>query len=511
MNNYYDLITPRLPPFEHQLRIVNGLVPTFAREGGAALLMDIGTGKTKTILDAAAILYTKGDIDSILIIPPKSLLGGWIDQLEEHAAFPYRAIAWSAQKSNSLKWGKAFYFCMMARPDDGVPVFLVNVEAFSKPNSNLRDCLDAFTCTGKTLGVVDESTTIKSSESHRGVAIGGGTYQRKKIDGINKKLKYRAIMTGTEFTTSPLDVYQQYEFLRPGFFGFQKFYFFKSHYAILVDRMLSGGRSFKEIVGYQHLPELQAKMDSVTFRAKKEECLDLPDIIDEIIPIELSAEQAKHYRALKQSMVTILESGELVTVEQKMTLFGKFRQLVGGAIIVGGVPQYLGENPKLETLIGELSDNSGQAVIWASFRHEITAIVQAIEKEFGLGSAARYDGDSVYPEEEKKRFLDGKARFFVANPRKGGQGLNLQYNTSIQYWYSFPVELEQWLQARGRTHRAGQVQKCVYRLLVSRFQDDGARGSRDTVDKRILDILRNGQDILTRFQSGGIRDIEKLV
>jgi SNF2 family DNA or RNA helicase len=509
MVDHYSIITPRFPPFEHQRRIVQGLIPTFREHGCAALFLDIGCGKTKTILDAAAILYAKGDIDSLLIIPPKSLIGSWQDQIETHAAFAYRVIAWDAQKANSAKWAKTFYSCLLIRPDEGVPVFIVNVEAFSKPNKKLMDCIDAFTMTHKTLGVVDESTTIKSSESHRGIAIGGGTYQRKKVEGINRKLKYRAIMTGTEFTTSPLDVYQQFEFLSPGYFGFQKFYFFKSHYAILVERLLAGGRTFKEVIGYQHLPDLQAKMAPVTFRARKEDCLDLPDTIDEVLPVDLSAEQVKHYRALKQTMMTVLDSGEVISIEQKMTLFGKFRQLVGGAIIVDGVPERMAENPKLDALLAELSDNSGQAIIWASFRHEITAICEAIEKEFGLGSAARYDGDTANPEGEKKRFLDGKARFFVANPRKGGQGLNLQYNTSVQYWYSFPVELEQWLQARGRTPRAGQVEKCVYRLLVSRFPGEGR--ARDTVDARILSILQSGEDILSRFQSGGIQDIEKLV
>lgn len=511
MTDYYSLISPRLPPFEHQVRVVNGAIESFYADGCAALLLDIGCGKSKTILDAAAILYTRGEIDSLLLIPPKSLIGGWIDQLETHAAFPYKVIAWNAQKANSLKWAKEFYAALMVRPDNGAPVFIVNVEAFSKPNKRLNDCIDAFCMTHKTLGVVDESTTIKSSDSHRGVSIGGGVFQRKKVEGINKKLKYRAIMTGTEFTTSPLDVYQQYEFLRPGFFGFQKYYLFKCHYANLVDRMLANGRTFKEIKEYVNLPELQAKMKPVTFRARKEECLDLPDTIDEVLPIELSAEQVKHYKALKGSMMTVLESGEVMTVEQKMTLFGKFRQLVGGALIIDGKPQYLAENPKLDALVGELSDNAGQAIIWASFRHEVTAICQAIEKEFGFGSAARYDGDSSDPENEKQRFLDGKARFFVANPRKGGQGLNLQYNTSVQYWYSFPVELEQWLQARGRTHRAGQIEKCVYRLLVSRFPADSGKGNRETVDKRILNILQSGEDILTRFQTGGIRDIEKLI
>ncbi len=503
MTDFYSLITPAREPFAHQRRIVNGAVPVLERERCAALYCDIGTGKSKVLLDLAAILYTKADIDSLLIIPPKSLIGTWLDQLAEHAAFPYRAVAWDAQKSNSKKWNQTFYDLLSY---DGMRVFVVNVEAFSHRNKTLYSCLDALTERGGTLGAVDESTTIKSSQSMRGVSVGGGTIERKKVEGINKKLKYRVIMTGTEFTTSPLDVYQQFEYLRPGYFGFQKFYFFKSHYAILVEKMLGSGRSFQDVVGYQNLNELQKKMEPVTFRAKKEECLDLPETIDEVIPVELSAEQVKHYKNLKTAMMTTLESGEVMTVEQKMTLFGKFRQLVGGALITAEGVTDFEENPKLDALLQELRDNEGQAIIWASYRHEITRICAALEAEFGLGSAARYDGDTDDPEKEKTRFLEKKARFFVANPRKGGQGLNLQYNTSVQYWYSFPVELDQWIQGRGRTDRAGQIHKGFYRLLVARFPD-----GKPTVDKRILDILTQNGDILARFQSGGIADLVKLI
>jgi len=547
MTDYYDLITPRPEPYAHQIRIINGLIPTFKEEKCAALFMDVGTCKTKTILDAAAILHVLGDIDSLLVVPPKSLntSGTWRDQLEAHAAFPYSVITWDAQKSTTLKWAKQFYEVLQF---EGVRIFIVNVEAFSHTNKKLSDCIEAWTATHKTLGIVDESTSIKSSDSYRGVSIGGGIYRKKKITGLNSKLKYRAIMTGTEFTTSPLDVYQQFEYLRPGFFGFKSSFLFKCHYAMLelkiqaaakpyleelgykakyingtfdfdesdyikkqnVIRMLqSKGFAFLDTIGYQNMKELQAKMAPVTFRAKKEECLDLPDTIDEILYVDLSPEQVRVYTDLKKSMMTTLESGELITVEQKMTLFGKFRQIVGGTLIVEGNAQAFKDNPKLDMLVQELSDNEGQAIIWASFRQEITAICERLEKEFGFGCTARYDGDTDDPEKEKNRFLNKTARFFVANPKKGGQGLNLQYNTSVQYWYSFPVELEQWLQARGRTYRAGQTQKCVYRMLVSRFPE-GAK-NRDTVDARVLSILTQKGEILSQFQSGGLSDLVKLV
>ena len=42
-----------------------------------AYFMEMGTGKTKVLIDNAAMLYDKGKIDGLLIVAPKGVVGTW--------------------------------------------------------------------------------------------------------------------------------------------------------------------------------------------------------------------------------------------------------------------------------------------------------------------------------------------------------------------------------------------------------------------------------------------------
>ena len=44
-----------------------------------AYFMEMGTGKSKVLIDNIAILYDRGDIDSALIIAPKGVYKNWAE------------------------------------------------------------------------------------------------------------------------------------------------------------------------------------------------------------------------------------------------------------------------------------------------------------------------------------------------------------------------------------------------------------------------------------------------
>ena len=60
-------------PYEHQLEALKKgwNKPYFA------LFMDMGTGKSKVLIDNMCILYDNGHINSALIIAPKGVYGNW--------------------------------------------------------------------------------------------------------------------------------------------------------------------------------------------------------------------------------------------------------------------------------------------------------------------------------------------------------------------------------------------------------------------------------------------------
>ena len=63
-------------PYAHQ---ITALEKSWNRET-YAYFMEMGTGKTKVLIDNAAMLYDKGKIDGLLIIAPKGVVGTWYTQ-----------------------------------------------------------------------------------------------------------------------------------------------------------------------------------------------------------------------------------------------------------------------------------------------------------------------------------------------------------------------------------------------------------------------------------------------
>ena len=60
-------------PYRHQL---TALEKSWNREN-FAYFMEMGTGKTKVLIDNAAMLYDKGKIDGLLVVAPKGVIGTW--------------------------------------------------------------------------------------------------------------------------------------------------------------------------------------------------------------------------------------------------------------------------------------------------------------------------------------------------------------------------------------------------------------------------------------------------
>ena len=63
-------------PYAHQL---TALEKSWSKET-YAYFMEMGTGKTKVLIDNAAMLYDKGKINGLLIVAPKGVVGTWYNQ-----------------------------------------------------------------------------------------------------------------------------------------------------------------------------------------------------------------------------------------------------------------------------------------------------------------------------------------------------------------------------------------------------------------------------------------------
>ena len=278
----------KTPPYSHQL---SALERSWNKET-FAYFMEMGTGKTKVLIDNVAMLYDKGKIDGALIIAPKGVMGTWRHQ-ELPAHLPTHiesmAVMWQANITNS----QSRLLGQLFKTDEKLHILIMNVEALSTQKG--KDFATKFMLSHKTLMAIDESTTIKNPKAKR----------TKNILTISRMASYRRILTGSPVTRNPLDLYSQCEFLDINHLGHQSYYSFRTRYALMRSTYING-RSINLVVGFQRLDELSENLKSFSYRVLKADCLDLPPKIYMKREISLSDEQNKVYKEMKHHNIEFI-------------------------------------------------------------------------------------------------------------------------------------------------------------------------------------------------------------
>ncbi len=479
--------TFRTKPFKHQyICFKENLEKTTY-----AYFMEMGTGKSKVLIDTVGYLYDKDYINAVLIVAPKSVYRNWIEQFDLHCAYNY-AIAYYDSYMTKKRERELKAFDLVK---DKLKILLVNVEAFSSDNG-LRVAFP-FIRNHKTLMAVDESTTIKSGNAKR----------TRNIIQIGKYAKYRRILTGQPAPHSPLDIYTQCYFLDYRLLNFQSYFAFRSRYAIM-DQMVFGHRRFMKVSGFQRLDELSKKLETFSFRVKKEDCLDLPPKIYVTRDVELTPRQRQMYEQMKKLAVIELERADLVTAPMIMTRIGKLHQIICGHIKSDtGVVTRI-ENRRVAEVLSILDEIQGKVIIWGNYQEDIKMLVETIAKEYSNDSVAAYYGPVKQDDREEIRakFQDptSKLRFFVGTPATGRFGVNLTLASTVIY-YSNSDNLEYRSQSEERAHRIGSEmhEKITYIDLVCR----------GTQDEKILNNLKSKQSlsdlVMDKIKNGTWRELFK--
>ena len=450
-------------PYAHQLI---GLEKSWNRET-YAYFMEMGTGKTKVLIDNVAMLYDKGKVNGALIIAPKGVVGTWYNQeIPTHLPTHIEnvSVLWQANitKGQSKKLGTLF------KTGEELHFLIMNVEALS--TSKGTDFARKFLSSHNTLMAIDESTTIKNPKAKR----------TKNIIKLSEMAKYRRIMTGSPVTRNPLDLYSQCQFLSPWLLDFQSYYAFRTRYAIMKTANISG-RQIQLVAGFQRLAELSDKLKPFSYRVLKEDCLDLPDKIYMKRQIKLSPDQNKLYQQMKKEALAIL-NGKKVTTVNALTQLMRLHQITCGHFTADdGTIQRIPNN-RISELMDVLDEIEGKAIIWAHYQWDIKDIIKEIIKVHGPGSIVDYYG--LTPQDERqgniKKFQeDEKCRFIVGTPQTGGYGITLTAANTVIY-YSNGYDLEKRLQSEDRAHRIGQQKSVTY---VDILADE-------TVDEKIVKSLR---------------------
>ena len=450
-------------PYEHQLK---ALKKSHNKEL-FAYFMEMGTGKSKVLIDNVSMLYDKGKINGFLLVAPKGVYKNWFDsEIPTHMVdhVDKKMVLWQANitKSQQQKLDTLF------ESGEDLHILIMNVDAFS--TSKGVEFAAKFLRCHKTMMAIDESTTIKNPDAKRS----------KHICSLGQYAKYKRILTGSPVTKSPLDLYKQCEFLGEGLLDFTSYYAFRTRYAILKT-MNFGSHSAKVPVGYQNLQELSDKIAVFSDRVLKEDCLDLPDYTYQKRIIQLSKEQQKLYDQMKNVALAQMD-GKLMTTSTALVQLMRLQQITCGHFKADDGTLKIIKNERVTALMDILEEVEGKAIIWAHWRHDIDSIVKAIEKEYP-GSVMTYYGSTSTEDRAKaiKEIQDpkSKVRFLVGTPQTGGYGITLT-EANVMIYYSNGYDLEKRTQSEARINRIGQKRKMTYIDIICE----------KTVDERIVKALR---------------------
>ena len=469
----------KTPPYKHQM---TALEKSWNKET-YAYFMEMGTGKTKVLIDNLAMLYDKGKVDGALIVAPKGVIGTWYKQeipnhLPDH--IENVSVMW---QSLITKKQKDSLDCLF-KLEQKLHILIMNVEALS--TSKGTEFAVRFLNSHKTLMAIDESTTIKNSSAKR----------TKNILTLSKYAKYRRIMTGSPVTKNPLDLYSQCEFLSPWLLNFQSFYAFRNRYAEMKT-IHARGRSIQVVHKFQNIGELSDKLKGFSYRVLKEDCLDLPDKIYIKRNVALTSEQLKLYQQMKTMALAIL-NGKQVTSVTVLTQLMRLHQITCGHFTADDGSTQLVKSNRITELMDVLEEVEGKAIIWANYQHDITNIIKAIVEKYDDESIVDYYG--LTPQEDRQENIqkfqnNSKCRFLIGTPQTGGYGITLTAANTVIY-YSNGYDLEKRLQSEDRAHRIGQKKSVTYVDLIAE----------KTVDEKIVKALRKKINIASEVLGEELKD-----
>lgn len=440
------------------------------------LAMDMGTGKSKVIID----LMVNNDAKRVLIFAPSSVVPGWPNQFRTHSGVEWHVEnGWRKNKNGEpyvlgvaervRLFDDLFHECRCGRPHAAVVNYeVIPHEPFK--SWSLEQAYDYL--------VFDESHRIRSAQ---------GVWS-KHAAKMAKRANRRAGLSGTPMTQSPLDVFGQYRALDPHIFG-TSWTSFQRRYAVM------GGYGGYEVLGYQNEDELNAKFYSIAYRVGAE-VLDLPPDNDVTRACVLGPKARKAYNEIENDLFTEVGDGSEISVPNVLVKLLRLQQITGGAVNDddGNTVEIDTAKAKLlEEVLSEEIAPTEPVVVFTRFVHDLDAVKKVAEKlgrRYGEISGRRKDGL-----DENSRMPAG-LDVVAVQIQSGGVGIDL---TRARYciYYSLGYSLGDYLQSRRRVLRPGQDRPVLFIHLVAAGTKDEdvyeALEAREEVVESILNRM-TGKD-----------------
>jgi len=410
-----------------------------------------GTGKTASAIWAADYLLNEGYIHRVLVICPLSIMdSAWREDLFTFAMHRTVDIAYGSAKKRKAVIDSDVDFVIINY--DGVEIVYEDI---------LNNDFD--------LIIIDEATHYKNVQTKRW----------KVLNRLIRPSTWVWMMTGTPAAQSPLDAYGLAKIINPS----------------AVPRFASAFRDqvMLKINNFKWIPKEDAtdrvfKALQPAIRFTKDECLDLPELIYVKRRVELTRQQNKYYKELKNKMV-MQAAGEQITAANAAVNMNKLLQISAGAVYTDdGDSLEFDISPRYKVLKEVVDESSKKVLVFVPFKHVIDILTDKLRADGIPTDIIRGDVSSSKRTEIFKQFqTTSTPQVLVIQPQAAAHGVTLTAANTV-VWWGPTSSLETYAQANARVHRSGQDHKCTIVQLQGSF-----------AEQRMYSLLDNRIDSHTKI------------
>lgn len=442
--------------YKHQVAAINKIKDIKA----AALFMDMGTGKTRTVIEYIYIKYAL--LSQIIWITPVRTKYNLKDDINKHCNLDVCFL-----ENKEIK-----------------KVVIVGTETISQSDKMYL----------KLNNIIKENCIIIVDESH--MFKNHNTKRVERLNKLREKSLYRLILTGTPSPLGIQDLYTQFYFLHPKILGYNSFFSFAANH-------LEYHKEHRGMIVASHNTEyITKKINPYTYQVKKDECLDLPPKTYSFRYVDVTKEQSDVYDEVKEDMLNIFSYEEYNSTLIFM-LFLYLHRIANGYFVnkikrLNVKYNFINYNKAkvLKETLDEIDLSKNKVVIFYKYNSDLEMINKYVDVELKINGNVSLKKQS----ENIKKLSENKSLIFV-NIKSGSTGLNLQMcNYAIFYNNTFDYALR--IQAEDRLHRIGQTKNVhIIDLICTKFENI------------ILDKLRNKENLMKEIMEEikKVKDDKKLI
>jgi hypothetical protein len=316
--------------------------------------LEMRLGKTPLLLNEFELLKNEARVCRTIVFCPNSFKQGWVDEAAQSGA----SVPWMTWESGSHE--AAHTFAMQSKGEFGIAI---NYEALKSANCQkfLERWADEW-C----LLVNDESIKIKDHQA----------LQTKAVLLIARNAGFVRNLSGLPMTQGPHDLYPQLRAIRQ--LSGMNFYAYRNLYCKM------GGFKNKKVVGAKDPIKLGQLLATCSFIAKRKDWSEptVPEYYIEQLPMTVA--QKRHYDEMDKDMLTILESGQEISVDLVLTKLMKLQQISSGFIYCGqGLAEYIqppNTTPKMTKLLDMMEETANKVIVVYNYKESGDALLTCLKK-----------------------------------------------------------------------------------------------------------------------------------